>query len=81
MRNIVSKLRSKVSGDADNATYIITEPHVGFRMLSERDGQSRKRSSWWSWGSVTPLPFRTVTLQESKWRGAPTGCRATFRRR
>ena len=32
MRTIVSKLRRKLGEDADNPTYIFTEPRVGFRM-------------------------------------------------
>ena len=32
MRTIVSKLRSKLGDDADNPTYIFTEPRVGYRM-------------------------------------------------
>ena len=32
MRTIVSKLRRKLRDDADNPTYIFTEPRVGYRM-------------------------------------------------
>ena len=32
MRTIVSKLRRKLGDDADNSTYIFTEPRVGYRM-------------------------------------------------
>ena len=32
MRTIVSKLRRKLGDDADNPTYIFTEPRVGYRM-------------------------------------------------
>ena len=32
MRTIVSKLRRKLSDDADNPAYIFTEPRVGYRM-------------------------------------------------
>ena len=32
MRTIVSKLRRKLGEDADNPTYVFTEPRVGFRM-------------------------------------------------
>ena len=32
MRTMVSKLRRKLGDDADNPTYIFTEPRVGFRM-------------------------------------------------
>ena len=32
MRTIVSKLRRKLDDDADNPTYIFTEPRVGYRM-------------------------------------------------
>ena len=36
MRTIVSKLRRKLGDDADNPTYIFTEPRVGFRMPKGR---------------------------------------------
>ena len=40
MRTIVSKLRRKLGDDADNPTYIFTEPRVGYRMpRGERLGQ------------------------------------------
>ena len=32
MRTIVSSLRRKLGDDADNPTYIFTEPRVGYRM-------------------------------------------------
>ena len=32
MRTITSKLRRKLGDDADNPTYIFTEPRVGYRM-------------------------------------------------
>ena len=32
MRTIVSKLRRKLGDDADNPTYVFTEPRVGYRM-------------------------------------------------
>ena len=32
MRTIVSELRRKLGDDADNPTYIFTEPRVGYRM-------------------------------------------------
>ena len=32
LRTMVSKLRRKLGDDADNPTYIFTEPQVGFRM-------------------------------------------------
>ena len=32
IRTLVSKLRHKLGDDADNPTYIFTEPRVGFRM-------------------------------------------------
>ena len=37
MRTIVSKLRRKLGDDADNPTYIFTEPRVGYRMPKGRD--------------------------------------------
>ena len=42
MRTIVSKLRRKLGDDADNPTYIFTEPRVGFRMPGGEapDGES-----------------------------------------
>ena len=40
MRTIVSKLRRKLGDDADNPTYIFTEPRVGYRMpKGESPGQ------------------------------------------
>ena len=40
MRTIVSKLRRKLGDDADNPTYIFTEPRVGYRMpKGEEPGQ------------------------------------------
>ena len=40
MRTIVSKLRRKLSDDADSPTYIFTEPRVGYRMpKGETTGQ------------------------------------------
>ena len=42
MRTIVSKLRRKLGDDADNPTYIFTEPRVGYRMpKGETTGQSQ----------------------------------------
>ena len=32
IRTTVSKLRHKLGDDADNPTYIFTEPRVGYRM-------------------------------------------------
>ena len=32
MRTIVRKLRGRLGDDADNPTYIFTEPRVGYRM-------------------------------------------------
>ena len=37
MRTIVSKLRRKLGDDADNPTYIFTEPRVGYRMPRGED--------------------------------------------
>ena len=36
MRTIVSKLRGKLGDDADNPTYVFTEPRVGYRMPAGR---------------------------------------------
>ena len=40
MRTIVGKLRRKLGDDADNPTYIFTEPRVGYRMP---EGEKQKR--------------------------------------
>ena len=40
MRTIVSKLRRKLGDDADNPTYIFTEPRVGYRIPK---GETRER--------------------------------------
>ena len=32
MRTIVSSIRRKLDDDADNPTYIFTEPRIGYRM-------------------------------------------------
>ena len=42
MRTIVSKLRRKLGDDADNPTYIFTEPRVGYRMPK---GETRARET------------------------------------
>ena len=40
MRTVVSSLRRKLGDDADNPTYIFTEPRVGYRFAKgERRGQ------------------------------------------
>ena len=44
MRTIVSKLRRKLGDDADNPTYIFTEPRVGYRM-PEGEVQGQGESS------------------------------------
>ena len=41
MRTIVSKLRRKLGDDADNPTYIFTEPRVGYRMPK---GETKEQS-------------------------------------
>ena len=43
MRTIVSKLRRKLGDDADNPTYIFTEPRVGYRM-PKGEGQEGSES-------------------------------------
>ena len=43
MRTIVSKLRRKLGDDADNPTYIFTEPRVGYRM-PKGEGQEHEGS-------------------------------------
>ena len=39
LRTMVSKLRRKLGDDADNPTYIFTEPRVGFRMPRGREAK------------------------------------------
>ena len=41
MRIVVSALRRKLGDDADNPTYIFTEPRVGYRM-PKGEGQERE---------------------------------------
>ena len=43
MRTIVSSLRRKLGDDADNPTYIFTEPRVGYRMPRGRRREGRDR--------------------------------------
>ena len=43
MRTIVSKLRRKLGDDADNPTYIFTEPRVGYRM-PKGEGQNQEEA-------------------------------------
>ena len=38
MRAFVKKLRQKLGDDANNPTYILTEPRVGYRMAKPEDG-------------------------------------------
>ena len=40
MRTVISGLRRKLGDDADNPTYIFTEPRVGYRMPK---GETRER--------------------------------------
>ena len=40
MRTIVSKLRRKLGDDADNPTYLFTEPRVGYRMPAGEGAES-----------------------------------------
>ena len=40
LRTMVGKLRRKLGDDADNPTYIFTEPRVGFRMPRGRSAQA-----------------------------------------
>ena len=42
MRTVVSSLRRKLGDDADNPTYIFTEPRVGYRMPKGRRGWRRR---------------------------------------
>ena len=37
VRDVVKRLRRKLSDDAQNPTYIFTEPRVGYRMAADRD--------------------------------------------
>ena len=41
VRNVVKRLRRKLGDDADNPTYIFTEPRVGYRMANA-EGQRRE---------------------------------------
>ena len=36
MRTVVSSLRRKLGDDADNPTYIFTEPRIGYRMARSK---------------------------------------------
>ena len=43
VRNVVKRLRRKLGDDADNPTYILTEPRVGYRMpKAETQGQTEQ---------------------------------------
>ena len=45
VRNVVKRLRRKLGDDADNPTYVFTEPRVGYRMAkSETPGQEEPES-------------------------------------
>ena len=44
MRTVVSSLRRKLGDDADNPTYIFTEPRVGYRM-PKGEGQGQGETS------------------------------------
>ena len=37
MRTVVSSLRRKLGDDADNPTYIFTEPRIGYRMARPKE--------------------------------------------
>ncbi len=55
MRTIVSKLRRKLGDDADNPTYIFTEPRVGYRMpKGEQTGSAQEGDMVESPGPDTP---------------------------
>ena len=43
MRTIVSSLRRKLGDDADNPTYILNEPRIGYRM-PKGEGQGREKA-------------------------------------
>ena len=38
LRSLLKKLRRKLGDDADNPTYIFTEPRVGYRMAKAEGG-------------------------------------------
>ena len=43
VRNVVKRLRRKLGDDADNPTYILTEPRVGYRMpKGETEGEDER---------------------------------------
>ena len=46
MRTIVSKLRRKLGDDADNPTYIFTEPRVGYRMPKGETRETEVLQPW-----------------------------------
>ena len=54
MRTIVSKLRRKLGDDADNPTYIFTEPRVGYRMPKGETHRSGSRG--YMLVSTRPVP-------------------------
>ena len=44
VRNVVKRLRRKLRDDADNPTYVFTEPRVGYRMAKgETEGEGEKK--------------------------------------
>ena len=44
VRNVVKRLRRKLRDDADNPTYVFTEPRVGYRMAkAETEGEGEKK--------------------------------------
>ena len=42
VRNVVKRLRRKLGDDADNPTYIFTEPRVGYRMAKAETPEQKK---------------------------------------
>ena len=60
MRTIVSKLRRKLGDDADNPTYIFTEPRVGYRM-PKGEVAERVKPQWRDAPYVPPSPTRHTT--------------------
>ena len=61
MRTIVSKLRRKLGDDADNPTYIFTEPRVGYRMpkgeTRETETEDGRRSQPGALGAICGHPL------------------------
>ena len=42
MRNIIKRLRRKLGDDANNPTYILNEPRVGYRMPKGEEAEQEE---------------------------------------